>query len=251
MGGREVSTDYIQGCLPRVTQPGENPRLKVMGTDGTPGPVDPKAPDVIDRAYVKSIINQGQQGSCCGCAGVGAVMLIRAMQGLPHVLLSQASLYGRGNGGRDQGMAIDTCLALLMEEDSSGNPVGGCCPADLIDPMDWQGFRRGTWPTDWRVTAVRFRIVEAYDCQTMDHIRACYKRGFPVVYGAEGHAVIRIGDDDDVNSWGKNWGSNGIGQWVSERTLERSIPMYGAWGLRVAIDPLSDSDLPRAREPKP
>jgi hypothetical protein len=226
-----MSSNYARGCLPRVTIPGEHPRLKVMGTDGTPEPVDPREPDVIDPdLYVKAIINQGNQGSCCGCAGVDGMMASRAMQGLPHILLSQASLYGRGNGGRDQGMAIDTCLQLLMEDG------GGACPADLIDPMDWRGFWAGTWPENWRTVAAGFRVLEAYDCQTVEHVRACYKRGFPVIYGAEGHAVVRIGDDLDINSWGKSWGYNGLGRWVSESTIARQIGMYGAWGLRVAID---------------
>jgi hypothetical protein len=201
--------------------------MPVMGTDGTPGPVDPNAPDVIDRAFVKTIINQGNQRSCCGCAGVGGVMLARAMQGLEHILLSQGSLYGRGNGGRDRGMAIDTCLSLLMAD--------GACPADFIDPMDWRGFWTGSWPDNWRDVAAGFRVLEAYDCQTMDHVRACYKRGFPVIYGANGHAVVRIGDNLDVNSWGTDWGDGGFGQWVSESTLARSIQSYGAWGLRVAV----------------
>jgi len=48
-----------------------------------------------------------------------------------------------------------------------------------------------------------------------------------------------------VNSWGRDWGTNGLGQWVSEATLASEIRGYGAWALRVATDPDDDGDLPK------
>jgi hypothetical protein len=228
---------FKEGCLPRVTKPGDLPMLHVMGTDGTPGPIVGNEPDVIDPRFVKSIIDQGQQGSCCGCMWIGLLMLVRAMMGLPHILLSQASVYGPGNGGRDGGMAIDTGFRMVQET--------GACPAAIIDPFDWRGFWTNSWPSDWLKIAANYMGLEGFDCLSYDHFRRCYKRGIPVGYGCKGHAVIRFRDELDINSWGKDWGDKGLGQWATEREIEQAISMYGAVGFRVINDPIGEHDLPR------
>ena len=230
------------GCLSRTTKAGKS-RFRVYGTDGTPPVIDrslwDSIKDPIDPSLVWHIINQANQGSCCAAAGCGIMMLIREIAGLKQVVLSQASLYGQGNGGRDSGMAIDTCLDILMDV--------GACPVDLIDQYDWQGFRKGTWPDNWKEIAKRFRGLEAWDCPTLDHVVSANKLGFPVLYGAKGHAVVRIGRNLDINSWDYSWGDNGLGQWVSEKVLASEIRGYGAWALRFAIDPIDDGDLPQPK----
>jgi len=234
-----MSDPGIRGCLPRTTRVGE--RFPVLGTDGTP-PLIPNwrdLPDVIDPSLVWHIIDQGNQGSCCACMGAGILMLGREVAGLDRTVISQASIYAQGNGGSDQGMAIDTCLDILMNV--------GACPIDVIDQYDWQGMRRGTWRADWKEIAKRLRIKEAWDCPTIDHIGSAYKKGFFTGYGARGHAVIRFGDNRDINSWGRDWGNNGIGQWVSEQVLASEIQRYGAWAFRVGTDPDDDGDLPAPR----
>lgn len=238
VNGRE----WMAGCLPRTTKVGDG-TFKVYGTDGTPPILSREQrenlPDVINPSLVWHIIYQAQQNSCCGCMGVGLIMLLREILGLVRVILSQASLYGQGNGGRDQGMNIDTCLRLAMEV--------GACPVSLIDQYNWKGFHNRTWPAEWETVAKRYRILEAWDCTSIEHVISANKLGYPVGYGAKGHAVIRIGRNLDINSWGDDWGDHGLGQWVDERTLEREIQSYGAWALRLTSDPLDDGDLPQPK----
>ncbi len=227
--------EWRAGCLPRTTKVGDG-TFKVFKPDDCP-----RASSVMISAISVSliwhIINQSSQGSCCGCMGIGLMMLIREMMGLIRIVLSQASLYGQGNGGRDQGMAIDRCLRLATEI--------GACPIDVIDQYDWQGFHRRTWPPDWKIVAKQFRILEAEDCASLADMNAANELGYPVGYGSKGHAVIRIAPGLDINSWDYSWGNRGIGQWASDREIERDLPRYGAWVLRQMVDPLDDSDLPQ------
>lgn len=228
---------YVEGCLPRKDPPGTHACLKVMGTDGIPGPVPDGTPDVIVRSFIKAIINQAQQGSCCGSAYCAAGMVSRAMQGLPHILFAQSSIYGPGNGGRDQGMSIDTGFKVLFDQ--------GALPADYIDQYDWKGYWNKTWPSDYKKVAANYRAIEGFDCRTYDDIVSCNKRGIPVVYGCKGHAVVRVWDGIDINSWGTGWGDRGIGQWATRREVEQSIDGYGAVGVRVMRDTTSDGPSPR------
>ncbi|NQT38787.1 MAG: hypothetical protein HQ581_14930 [Planctomycetes bacterium] len=234
---------YRRGCLPRTATACGDGTYRVFG-DGTPPVLDPK--DWPEHAksmeeHVPHVIDQGSQGSCCGCAGVGAMMLARSVSGQDTVVLSQASLYALGNGGRDGGMAIDVCLRHLI--DTGANPI------DVIDQYDWQGFyRRPRWSDDWRESAKRYRCIEAWDCPDYEAAVSAVLHGFPVVYGTDGHAVVMIGWAEktghiDLNSWGRDWGENGIGQWASERAVRRQLPGYGAWALRVATDPNNDGDI--------
>ena len=158
------------GCLPRVTKVGQcdhEGRLLFpeYGTEDTPPLLSNRElnslPDAIDVRLAWHRINQAQQSSCCGCMGVAAIMLLREIMGLDRVVLSQASLYGPGNGGRDQGMAIDTGLEIAMSL--------GACPVDVIDQYDWRGYYNRTWPPNYKLTAARYRILKAWDCLTYQH----------------------------------------------------------------------------------
>lgn len=222
---------YVGGCLPRVSKVGDN-TFKIFDPKTTR-----RAPrsikSAIDRSLIWHIIDQAQQGSCCGCATVGAIMIAREVAGLERVVLSQASVYGLGNGGRDQGMAIDKGLSVAMEH--------GACSVDTVGQYDWQQFRRD-YPNG-HPEGERFKIIEVEDVVSVDDMDAGVELGYPVVYGAKGHAVIYI--DPDVNSWGRDWGDNGFGQWTTRRERAIGIQQYGAWLIRVATDPDNDGDLPQ------
>ena len=243
---RDVSGyEWKAGCLPRTTKVGEiNPKteepfFRIFKPEDTP-----RAPgtsgSAIDPDLVWHIIDQARQSSCCGCMGVQLLMVVRAIMGLDRVILSQAVPYSLGNGGRDAGMAIDTCLKHLLET--------GTCPIDVIDQYDWDGRNRGTWPTDWREVAASYRALEAEDCISVDDMDAANELGYPVGYGAKRHAVIHIGPGLDINSYNRSWGNNGIGRWTTRRERADGIRQYGAWVLRVATDPDNDGDLPQPKE---
>lgn len=227
------ATEGFKGCLPRTTEVGDG-TFKVFGEPGTAPLVPPteweKWKDTSFRSHVWHIIDQASQNSCCGCGGCGVMMTYRESRDLPRIVFSQASIYGLEYADLtprryDNGMAIDTCLEILRRI--------GVCSVDVIDQYDWAGFRRGRWPDDWKEHAKQNRIVEAWDCPTREHVVSAIIRGFPVLYGAKGHAVYRIARGLDGNSWGRDWGENGIGQWATDRELEREIARYGAWAVRV------------------
>jgi len=250
-----MSIEGYRGCLPRTTKVGDG-TFRVFGDPGTDTELIPESdydkwsPTNNLLPYHWHTIDQGPQGTCCKCAGIGAVMLSREQAGQKRVVLSQAFYAFDGIDSRgeliprrsDNGMAIDTCLQLLQ--------LIGAPPASVIDPMDWQGYRRGRWPEDWREQAAPFKLLEAFDAPTLRHCYSGVFKGFPAVYGAAGHAVIMMGrkpkgEHYDLNSHGRDWKDDGIGQWRSDRETERGIRTYGAWILRVATDPTNDGDLPR------
>jgi len=225
------------GCLPRESKPGDG-TFRVVPDDWLIPEKDWKtyhANNLIP--YVWHVINQGRQNSCCACAGAGIVMLARERQGLDRVLLSQAVPYHFGNGGRDGGMAIDTCLRELLKH--------GTCPADVVDPYDW---RRSHWPSEWEEIGELYKPFEWMDCPTYEHAGSMLAHGHPVIYGAMGHAVVRVAngmftDTPDLNSW-PDWQEKGLGRWATEREFRRGIEGgYGAWALRYAVDPPNDGDL--------
>jgi len=230
-------------CLPReISKPGDG-LFRVFGeTDGTPPLMtwDQINASKVDLSgfFAWHTIDQGRQGSCSGSAGAHEVMGLREMAGLDRIVISQASLYGPGNGGTDSGMAIDVCLRVLTRQ--------GAMPASIIDPMDWRGYWRKSWPDGWRKEARSYMALEAWDCPDLQHALSAVNQGWPVQYGAKGHAVIRVANDKDKNSWGADWGKygNGIGVWTTRKEMEVGIRQYGAWALRVVTDPIGDGDVP-------
>lgn len=233
---------YSLGCLPRTVSTCGDGMFPVFGeTDGTPPLLtwdEINARDTDLSAFFRwHTINQSAQASCCGAGGAQIIMGLRKILGLDDVVIAQSSLYGPGNGGRDAGMAIDTCLRILTNQ--------GALPASYIDQYDWRGFWRGTWPDGWETEAEKYQALEAWDCPTLRHMMSAVESGWPVLYGCKGHAVVRIARDKDKNSWGADWGGhgNGIGQWATDREIERGISSYGAWALRVVTDPTNDGDV--------
>ncbi len=227
----------VGGCLPRTTKVGDGTFPTVPDDFLIPRDEWDDFPENDLDQFVWHIVDQARQNSCCGCAGVGTLMLGREMQGLDRMVLSQAVPYHLGNGGRDQGMGIDTCLRVLLEH--------GTCPVDVVDQYDW---RKRDWPDNWAEIAADYKPFKFLDCPSYDHAVSMGKRGHPILYGADGHAVVRIGfgkhtKKPDLNSWSKAWKFDGLGQWVDERGFKNGMRQYGAWALMFATDPPNDGDL--------
>ena len=228
--------------MPRVSRLGDG-TYPVYGVDELPigagPPVDPEAGEKIDlRPFAWHRIDQANQGSCCGAMGCGILMLLREFDGLIRDILSQACLYGQGNGGSDQGMAIDTCWRIIREV--------GTCPTSVIPQYDWQGFKRGTWPANWKTVAKKFRGLRFLDIPDIDAMDDANERGFPVGYGAKGHAVIQIPDGNegiDIGSWGWDYGDNGLHHWTTRAERSAGIRTYGAWVAYLVTDPTNDGDV--------
>lgn len=242
------------GCLGRITRPGESPYPNFGEVKESPLLI-PEA-DWGDfaiqttRPFVDSIIDQGPIGSCCGCATVQSLMVLRHRAGLPHILLSEASIYGPGSGGRDQGMTIEEGIRLLSGQ--------GAVPADVIDPRDWRGYWNKSWPSGWRDIAKDYRATEWFELPTHNHMVSAVLSGWPVVFGVMwpgggGHAIVGYGYDPIrdvwkiVNSWGSGWGDAGFGE-LDRRTVDNGSRTFGAWAPAAMIDPAGQGDVPALEE---
>ena len=234
---------YSTGCLPRSSKVGEKPHFPVAGTvDACPVLSRSDWAECSIRHKVWTVIDQNPQNSCCPSATTGATMILREIAGEKRILLSQGSLYGQINGGRDAGANIEDALEAMM--------ATGICPASRIDPQDWQGRN---WPSDWKTEAKKTRVLEAFDCPTFDAVASAVQRSMPVVFGvfwgAGGHAITAVGLKkvgggwalEFLNSWGAGWGDAGFG--VLAESKCGGIHSFGAFAIRSVTIP-GDEDLP-------
>lgn len=250
---------YGLGCLPRRAAVGS--LYPVFGAADRPETqiIPRKDWASIDfRHLVPKILDQDGQGACNAFASIQALHVIRNMAGLPFVELSPGNLYGRINGGVDRGSVIADAVQQLEDV--------GVCKAATVPPLEW---RRSRWPSTWKDEAKRFRILEAYDCPTFDHIASALLMGFPVNFGilvgnnfrpdetgwlpdyrsgGGGHAMCAVGlayhpsrrtwGLITANSWGRDWGLDGFCI-VPESYFQRT-PFTDAWAVRGTTDPTGD-----------
>lgn len=249
--------EYYLGCLPRQAAVGALfPTL-----DSNPEtPLIPRAQwaSLDFSHFVPKILDQDGIGACNAFAAVQAFHVIRKQAGLPFVELSAGNLYGQINGGVDRGSLLGDAVKALKDT--------GACKAATIGQLDWRPNR---WPRNWQEEAKRFRILEAYDCPSFDHIASAILYGFPVdfgifvgtrfqpdqrsgwlpdyVGGGGGHAMCGVGlayDDRrgwgiiTANSWGERWGKDGFCI-VPESYFRRSA-FTDAWAVRGVIDPTGE-----------
>jgi hypothetical protein len=176
------------------------------------------------RPRVKTILDQGTVGSCACEATVQAIMIARDYAGLPHVELNPWFIYHTTSGGRDRGSSIDRNLEFVREH--------GCAPISA-----WP--RSKGWKAEPSVQAYKeakaFRDIEVFDISNVNEMVSALLTGCAVVYGANGHAVVKvehINDEKglDVNSWGTDWGDEGFGVWASYRAVNFN---YGAFAVRA------------------
>jgi hypothetical protein len=239
----DTPISYSTGCLSRKSKVGEKPHFPVAGTVEA-CPILPRSDwaDCSIRHKVWTIIDQNPQNSCCPSATSGATMILREIAGEKRILLSQGSLYGQINSGRDGGANIEDALEAMMKV--------GVCPAAKIDPKDWKGR---DWPADWKTEAKKFRILEAFDCPTFDAVASSVQRSMPVVFGvywgSGGHAITAVGlkkidaawNLEFLNSWGADWGDHGFGFLPESKC--GGINNFGAFAIRSATIP-GNEDLP-------
>ncbi len=122
--------------------------------------------------WLKRIMDRGNQNSCGGHGGAGAMEAARAIAGFQHINLSPCCIYGQINGGRDQGALIqDVCCAGLEV---------GTTTESLIGPRQiW----RSQWPAGWESEAKQFRYFKVYDCRNFDEVASALLSGYTVCYG--------------------------------------------------------------------
>ena len=250
---------WFLGCLPRVAKPGEVFPVFGQQADRPDVRIIPRSQwQPIDFSHlVPKILDQDGQGACNAFASVQALHVLRNAAGLPFVELSAGNLYGRINGGVDRGSVISDAIMELEKN--------GVCPASIVPQLEWRPSR---WPSSWRSEAKKFRVLEAWDCPTFDHLASAIQLGFPVNLGVlvgnnfrpdstgwvpdyrcggGGHAMCGLGLVFDqkrgwgikvANSWGTSWGLNGFA--VIPESYFKSSPFTDAWAVRGLVDPVGD-----------
>lgn len=216
------------GCLPRASRPGE---WFPMAAEKIP--IVPRdqwaelASKVSLRPFVKTVLDQDGVGSCATEGTAQAIMIARAVAGLPHVPLQPWFIYHTTSGGSDRGSSIDENLQFIQ--------ANGCAP-ESVWPRS-KGWRAA--PSAEAVEAAKqFKAVEVYDIASIDEMVSALLTGYAVVYGSNGHCVVKVQHLDetkglDINSWGTGWGDGGFGVWASYRAVNWQ---YGAWALRVVTE---------------
>jgi hypothetical protein len=190
------------------------------------------------RASVRTILNQGREGSCVGNACVGAAMVCGALQyGSDWRELSAMSLYERIGRTASSGAMIPDGIAELTDRgalplDSPANrdEFATVYPANGFNP-------RRLRKLDWEPTAKLFRATDILRINTADGFFSALCHGWPTVYGRQQHCIYSVLPKKSrgkwyfgyANSWGSQWGDElndtvgkGLG-WDSERTISNSV----------------------------
>lgn len=191
------------GLLPRRDRPGEScPMLSAAaGFDVIPRS---EWATWIGRSAnlssaVWSIFNQESVGSCASESVCGGFKICRELAGLPKVEFNPLGIYGRVNGGSDNGSTLSDNLTFLRDKGA---------------------FPESIWPRSkgWRANpsqeaydaAKNYRLDEFFEVSNWDEFATALLRGWPVYYGRQSHAIVAVDLLNDrqvvyLNSWGQ-WG---------------------------------------------
>ena len=219
-------------------------------------------PALEDDPFLPPTHDQDGVGECNCSATAGGMERNRNQEGLPYVHLSAADLYGRINGGSDNGSMLEDGLQVSMAE--------GVCTVDACGYLDW---RKGANPSQQQLQErKKYRVLEAFLCPTFAHCMSAVIEGFSLIsgilwypnydpdgdgwlptYGAGspgGHAVMgyapaKRGNQYGIwhqNSWGARWGRKGRCVFP-ESAYGNSIG--GWWAIRSTVT--EDGDIPAPR----
>lgn len=256
----------ILACLPPV--PNDLPMFASAGIGVIPRS-EWKEVDYFTRFGIK-IYDQNGQGSCVGHGSVMAATIALLLAGASLVRLAACFLYGLINGGRDNGANVSESMERLLD-------TGVCLESEVGPKNIW----KRDFPSSAFETAKRFKIIEAYNCQTFDEIGTALQLGFTVSFGIEigtqfnpdangilpplrgrrgGHCMCLAGAKLIngkwyflvINSWSTAWGINGTA-WIDESYFQRDVD---AFAIRAgSVDPQDPRNPPVVRtvnpEPQP
>lgn len=163
--------------------------------------------------------DQNGRGYCWAHSTVSAMLLVRAIMGLPYADLSPYSIACKIKGFRDEGGFGAESLEFAA---ANGCATAADWPQKSVD-------RRYDNPTTWR-NAKQYRITEWMDLEprNLDQFMTCLLSGIPVVcdYNWWGHSVCALEPTsfDPIagliwNSWGDGWSDNGVGELKGDRWL--------------------------------
>jgi hypothetical protein len=215
--------------------------------------------------YLPPTHDQDGVGQCNCDATTGAMESCRLKMGFPLVSLSAGDLYGRINGGSDNGSTLEDGIREAM-----GNGVGTVASygGDI-----WSSGRQGVSQSE----RGSYKVLEAFLCPTFDHCFSAVLQGWDLISGVMwypnfdtaadgwlpaqgrgrpgGHAVHGYkptykGDAFGIwhhNSWhGTGWGTtwmtfDGLGVFP-EAWYSSNSQVGGWWAVRQMTD--TETDLP-------
>jgi len=131
-------------------------------------PLDPSQWREIDlQWYNNPIWNQGQTSSCASQSSNAGMQLCYMQSGRPLVEFNPYFTYGLVNNGRDSGSMISDCLQALLQ-------TGACPKNDLPSGIMF----KNQFPDTAYKASSRFKLAQAYRCDTFEEICAAITLGF-------------------------------------------------------------------------
>lgn len=171
------------------------------------------------KDWGRDALSQGSLPYCHAFSPAQAMLIMRKQNGLPEIEISAGSIGGPATGYQRRGAWIGSDLRVITQK--------GAATTEFV-PMH-QVSRRG-WKPGAEENALLHRVTEWWECRrrNLDQHVSCLLQCHPVCVGLNywSHAVtdlmvrdlnprMPVTNDsrwgiDFLNSWGPNWGENGI-----------------------------------------
>lgn len=221
--------------------------------------LDPSLWQEIDLSWHKpSILDQKSTSSCVGHAVCSGMETCYMQSGRPKIDFNPFFPYGLINGGRDQGAMISDALKALKQ-------YGICLKGDLPNGVMF----KNQFPQQAFTNALRFRLLQAFKCDTFEDICSAISLGFicplgimvgsnfanldsegvsPLpAGGGGGHAILGVGLKRSSrygwlikiqNSWGLSFGMKGY-CYIHKAHFRSMTP--DAFAIQTIMDDPQDS----------
>lgn len=214
----------------------ESPK-KVLDYCGTfrSGGVDLPPTFILDKEFIPDVRNQGKVNSCVGFATTNIMQILNQIETGERERFSAGYVYGKCRDDDDtyEGMYIGSALDYLIK-------TGACFEKDFPDNLEVPEIMekvRNRPDLDKKAEPYHIRGYEVYASASKEAKynaikTALYQHKTPILaetkFTGGLHAVCVIGWNDEtgkfiiLNSWGEEWGENGIGE-ISYSRLKRGF----------------------------
>ena len=191
--------------------------------------------------YVAKIKRQ-TIGSCASHSSTSCMEYLRnkAVGTENYIELSPLSVF-KFVGSRHGGSTLDANMRQLSQVGAL--PVDNAENRERFGDHVWpENQWSGNLPNGWQETAGLFKAFEWDEITAFEELMTALLQWKPVYYGRAGHAIYGnrplYRDSTFIvrypNSWGTNWGDNGVG-YDTERFISGSIRSYGCYAPRAGL----------------